>query len=143
MSELLPKELVTKNAYDVSALPWSLAHNDPKFWEDEMPRFHELLPEGSILEIGAGGARDAKKLVALGYQYTGTDVSPGMLAVARAELPGHKFIEQSVYSLDLPEAPFDGFWASAVLLHIPKSRIDEALQRVKSVMRDNAIGFIS
>lgn len=49
----------------------------------------------------------------------------------------------SVYDLNFPAHTFDGFWASAVLLHVPKERINEALARIKSVVKDNGIGFIS
>lgn len=143
MSELLPQEITTKQTYDLLAPTWALEHSTGGFWSEEMKRFHELLPSGSLLEIGAGGARDAKELVALGYEYTGTDVSTGLLEVARQKLPGYEFVEQSVYDLDLPQAPFDGFWASAILLHIPRARIDEALNGIKKMMKQKAIGFIS
>ncbi len=45
--------------------------------------------------------------------------------------------------MDFPDNTFDGFWASAVLLHIPKDRIDEALGRLHSVVKNGGVGFIS
>lgn len=144
MSELLPEELVTRETYDALAETWLAYHDTADFWATEMGRFQELLPEGTLLEVGAGGARDAKVLLGLGYSYVGTDVSSGLLAVARLRLPGQEFYEQSVYDLSFPDREkFDGFWASAVLLHIPKARIDEALQRIKSVVKPGGVGFIS
>jgi len=144
MAELLPDEQVTKSTYDALAAQWAGEHSTSSgLWQDEMQRFHELLPSGKIIEIGAGGARDAKELVELGYDYVGTDVSSGLLEIARKELPDYPFLEQSVYDLDFNSEPFDGFWASAVLLHIPKNRIDEALQRIRTVVQARAIGFIS
>lgn len=95
-----------------------------------------------MLEIGAGTGRDAKDLTDLGYDYVGTDNSEGLLNIARKRLPNHQFAVQSVYDLSFPEK-FDGFWASAVLLHIPKARINEAMQRTKSAIKPGAIGFIS
>lgn len=103
----------------------------------------ELLPTGKVLEIGSGGGRDAKELIAKGYKYTGTDVSKGLLEEARKANPSTVFLRQSVYDLDFPDNTFDGFWASAVLLHIPKDRIDEALSRLRAVVRNDGIGFIS
>jgi ubiquinone/menaquinone biosynthesis C-methylase UbiE len=70
------------------------------------------------------------------------DVSEELLKVARERMPNQTFIQQSVYDLSFPEK-FDGFWASAVLLHIPKIRINEALRSIKSVIKPGAIGFIS
>lgn len=143
MSELLPEELATKSAYDTLGSQWATQHSSTGFWQEEMGKFHELLPAGKIIEIGSGGGRDALELVELGYKYVGTDVSSGLLEVARNELPNQSFYEQSVYDLDLGGELFDGFWASAVLLHIPKARIKEALDRIKTVITDRAIGFIS
>lgn len=45
--------------------------------------------------------------------------------------------------MDYPESSFDGFWTSATLLHIPKSRIDEALRSIHRVVRPERVGFIS
>ncbi len=140
---LRPKELTTAQTYDQSAQTWSGVHNSKGFWATEMENFHRLLPSGKILEIGSGGGRDAKELVELGYEYVGTDISTGLLEVARQNLPNETFLNQSVYDLDFQGEKFDGFWASAVLLHIPKDRMNEALARIKSVLVTRAIGFIS
>lgn len=119
-------------------------HNNKNFWAAELKRFHELIPSGKILEIGTGGSRDAKELIKLGYGYIGTDISSQLLKQVRMELPSQELYLQSVYELSFPGLPkFDGFWASKVLLHIPKSRIDEVLQRIKTVVRPGGGGFIS
>ena len=142
MTDLLPEEEITLKTYEKVADIWTNKHSPPHFWAEEMQRFHQLLPAGTVLEIGAGGWRDAKELIGLGYNYVGTDVSEKLLEKAREKFPGEKFYKQSVYDLSFSEK-FDGFWASKVLLHIPKSRIDEALQRIKSVVEPGAVGFIS
>ena len=77
--------------------------------------------------------RDIDNLIKHGYGYTGTDISEGMLNIVKKRYPKQEFYKQSVYDLSFPKK-FDGFWAVAVLLHIPKSRIDEALQAIKAVM---------
>lgn len=142
--QLTPEEKITLETYNATAKQWSENHATPGFWKEEMGIFRTLLPDGKILEIGSGGGRDAKELLALSYEYVGTDISTGLIEVARRENPNAVFLAQSVYDLDFPEGTqFDGFWASAVLLHIPKARIDAALQRIKKFMREGAIGFIS
>jgi ubiquinone/menaquinone biosynthesis C-methylase UbiE len=82
-------------------------------------------------------------LIEHGYDYIGTDISEGMLEIIRKKFPGQQFYKQSVYDLSFPDKEFDGFWACAVLLHIPKKRIDEALRGIKAVVKPGAIGFIS
>lgn len=140
--DLLPEERMTLEAYNQNGRQWAIDHNDPGFWEEEMRLFHQLLPSGHVLEIGAGGGRDARELLALGYQYTGTDISTRLLEFARQQLPDQNFLEQSVYELHFDHV-FDGFWASAVLLHIPRIRIGQALHRIRLALRHGSIGFIS
>lgn len=139
---LLPDEKTTKDTYNKVASIWVNSYNTEGFWKEQLEKYHELLPKGKVLEIGAGGTRDAKALILAGYEYVGTDVSERLLEICRKEIPNARFLKQSVYDLNFDEK-FDGFWASKVLLHLPKSRIDEALQRIKSVIKDNGIGFIS
>lgn len=144
MSELTPNEQTTVDNYNEFAETWAAERNTKNFWAQEITRFHELLPNGQVLEIGAGHGRDATDLIELGYDYTGTDISEGLLKLIRQRFPDHPFYQQSVYDLSFPDGPvFDGFWAAAVLLHIPKARMDEALQGIKHVVKTGAIGFIS
>ncbi len=142
MSELTQEEKITIATYDKQALFWVTAHATKHFWQKEMDRFHELLPSGRILEIGAGGGRDARELIGHGYDYLGTDISSGLLVQARKNNPGAYFEQTSVYDLDYKDA-FDGFWCSAVLLHIPREKIDEALTAIVQNMKPGAIGFIT
>lgn len=142
MSELTPEEKTTIATYDKQAESWSTNHSTISFWGDEMARFNELLPNGRILEIGAGGGRDAKELIEYGYDYLGTDISSGLLEQARRNNPSVDFEQVSVYDLDYKEL-FDGFWCSAVLLHIPREKIDSALSAINKNMRRGAFGFIA
>ena len=47
------------------------------------------------------------------------------------------------YKLNFPSGSFDGFWASASLLHIPKNKIHQVLSDIKNIIKPNGIGFIS
>lgn len=141
---LLPEEELTKKAYDDMAHQWSGSHPVQGFWKREMQRLQQFLPGGTVLEIGSGGGQDAIELINMGYDYVGTDISPALLKLARKKSPQAEFFEQSVYDLSFPGTePFDGFWAAAVLLHVPKHRMDEALQSIARVVKKDAIGFIT
>jgi ubiquinone/menaquinone biosynthesis C-methylase UbiE len=141
--KLTQQEQVTIEAYDQNAAAWSDSRNVKGYWREELDTFYSYLPEGKVLEVGAGGGRDAKEFISHGYEYVGTDISKGLLAEARKHNPGVQFLEQSVYELDFPENTFDGFWACATLLHMPKDRIDQALQSIHTVVRDQGIGAIT
>jgi len=141
--ELTPEEKTTLETYNVIAEGWAQEHSGGDFWRKELNIFKELLPTGRVLEIGSGGGRDAKELIALGYDYTGTDISSRFLEIAKRENPTGSFFLQSVYDLSFPGIQFDGFWVAAVLLHIPKKNIDSALQKIRAVVKNGGIGFIA
>jgi len=142
MSELTQEEKITVGSYDRAADVWESNHSTPKFWGANFDKFHGLLPTGRILEIGCGAGRDAQELIKMGYDYFGTDISEGLLNLARKNNPGSNFLQLNAYDLDFTE-PFDGFWCAAMLIHIPKARVNEALQSIKRSMKPQAIGFIA
>ena len=61
-----------------------------------------LVPVGSrILDAGCGTGRVAIRLAELGYDCTGTDLDPSMLAVARERAPQLRWVEADLSTLDL------------------------------------------
>ncbi|MBI4039440.1 class I SAM-dependent methyltransferase [Candidatus Daviesbacteria bacterium] len=143
MKKLTKAEKITIDSYNLFAPEWAANHANQEFWRKELATFKRFLPAGKILEVGCGGGRDAQSLSEAGYEYTGTDISKGLLEVAQQNNPHLTFFSKSVYGLDFPKDHFDGFWASAVLLHIPKKRINEALVGIHRVIRNQGVGFIS
>lgn len=140
------EEKKTVDYYDSFAEAWAAGHGGNEgasYWQTEMARFHELLPGRKVLEIGSGAGTDAAALMAMGYDYTGTDASKGLLQVARKRNPTARLLNVTVHDLDFGVEKFDGFWTAATLLHIPKTRIDEALVRIKGVIKPGGVGFIS
>jgi len=139
-------KLETVNYYNQEAASWSASHGgDEKnsWWNDEMTRFNEYLPSGRILEIGSGVGKDAEALIRLGYDYTGTDASNGLLELARKRNPSATFIQRYAHEIDPSLGEFDGFWASAVLLHIPRDEMRDSLLAISSVIKNDGVGFIT
>lgn len=117
--------------------------NSVSIWNKEYEIFFDLLPKGgNVLEVGCGIGRDAEFLVKK-YDYVGIDASEAMLNIAKKKVPSAKFLLQDFFALDFKDNTFDGFWAAAALLHVPKDEINKSLQEIKSVLKPNAIGFIS
>jgi SAM-dependent methyltransferase len=137
------QERKTAKTYDMVAVEWTQKHMKYVFWKEELEYFYQLLPQGKVLEIGSGSGRDAKELKKYGYDYIGIDISQGLLQEARKNIPEAAFLHYSIYDLHCFRTYFDGFWSVATLLHIPKARIDEALQNIYSSMKPHAIGLIS
>lgn len=142
MARLTKDEEITRRTYNQLASIWASQHRTGDFWLPELEYFCTLLPSGKVLEVGVGGGRDAKELIARGYKYTGTDVSQELVKLAKKNNPAANFHTRSVYELNFKD-PFDGFWCVAMLIHVPRKRINEALHSIKRSVRPGAIGFIS
>lgn len=115
------------------------------FWEKEVRAFVKMTKgERRVLEIGCGTGRDAEELVKRGLVYTGVD------AVREFVDMTHKRIHQrgtvlymNFYALHFAPNTFEGFWASASLLHAPKRRIGGVLAGIYRVLKAGGVGFIA
>jgi 2-polyprenyl-3-methyl-5-hydroxy-6-metoxy-1,4-benzoquinol methylase len=132
------QEAKTIATYDQTATDWAADHAKTNDWKAQAARFKTLVPSGSILEVGCGGGRDAAELISLGFSYYGTDASNGMINVARQLVPNGTFEVCNIYDVAKLGQRFDGFWACAALLHIPKHRIDEGLQAILATQHTHA-----
>jgi ubiquinone/menaquinone biosynthesis C-methylase UbiE len=134
---------LTVDAYDKIAEEFS-RRNGVSLYGKEYDLFGSLLKKGTVvLEIGCGTGRDAEELVNRGFDYTGMDASEGMLAIARERVKTGKFMLGDFYHLDFPDGAFDGFWAAASFLHVPKKDIDVVLGEATRILKPEGIGFIS
>ena len=138
----MDKELRTQRTYNNIAQRWAREHNTKEYWREEFEVFSRLVPHGRILDVGCGSGRDYQLFQEKGYGYTGVDFSQGLLNTARSRFPAVQFVEGNMYSLPFSEHKFDGFWAAASLLHIPKQNIPVTLQDIKRVIRENGAGAI-
>jgi SAM-dependent methyltransferase len=81
--------------YERHARAWD-ADRGPAGWNDKPwhDRFAAALPTGAtILDLGCGsGVPVARYFGDLGFQVTGIDSSPTMIAMCRERLPGHEFL---------------------------------------------------
>jgi SAM-dependent methyltransferase len=57
---------------------------------------------GTVVDLGCGTGILARRMLEAGFDVLGADISPSMLAIARAEAPGARFVEASLLDLDLP-----------------------------------------
>ncbi|TYQ25003.1 class I SAM-dependent methyltransferase [Pseudanabaena sp. UWO311] len=106
---------------------------------------------GKILDLGCGPGRDLVAFQAMGHEVTGLDATPTFVEMAK-QAAGCPVWEQSFLSLDLPANHFDGIFANASLIHVPRAdmlRVLHALHDalcdrgalVMSMVRGNHEGF--
>jgi SAM-dependent methyltransferase len=60
-----------------------------------------------ILDAGTGTGVGAAAAMTSGREVTGVDAAPGMLAIARREVPGARFVEADFAQLPFPPGSFD------------------------------------
>lgn len=133
----------TLKTYDKISRDYADINYQPEFWFDEFEIFKKMLPGNKILDIGCGTGRDAILFTMRGYDYLGIDASTGMLKVAKTKAPNAKFMKADFYSLNGKFKNFDGFWAAASILHVPKNKVKSVLKSFRKTIKDNGAGFIS
>ena len=142
---LTERERQTLEKYDVSAREW-LDHSGgpdrPCFWQDELKEFVSKLGEKKlVIELGCGPATDGKFLSQSGEIVLSTDYSETMLAIAEELNPFGYYAKMDMQNLYLPDNLFDGFWATACILHLEEP--DKALKEIVRVTKNGGVGFIT
>lgn len=98
-------------------------------------------PGGSILELGCGAGDHAAEMLARGFVLRATDGSPEMAAIASRRL-NHPVTTMRFDELEESEA-FDGVWASACLLHVPKEDLGGILMRIHRALKAGGVFYAS
>ena len=106
-------------------------------WAEALP------PGGAVLDVGCGAGQPvAAELVRRGYRITGIDVSPRMLAIARAEVAGAEFLELSATELQA-EAQFDGACVWYAFLNMDPIEMRVALARLHRALKPGGAALIA
>lgn len=107
-----------------------------------LQQFVERLPTGgSILELGCGAGQDSEAMIALGFDVTATDGTPEMAAAAAERLgrPVAVLLFDEIEGQSL----YDGVWANACLLHVPRADLPAVLTRIRTALRPGGIFYAS
>lgn len=86
----------------------------------------------SVLEVGCGPGRDGAAIAAAGFVYTGADLSPGMVEVARAA--GLDAYVASATDLPFGDHTFDAVWSMSTLMHLDDAELEAALSEIVRVL---------
>jgi SAM-dependent methyltransferase len=100
-----------------------------------------LPPGGSILELGCGAGNHSAEMLAAGFNLRATDGSPEMAGIASKRL-GHPVEAMLFDELDEHEA-YDGIWASACLLHVPREELAGILVRIHRALKFDGLFYAS
>ena len=100
-----------------------------------------VAPGGRILDAGCGSGRDSLAFAKLGFQVTLIEASPKLaaLAVAHTGLP----VEVMTFDQVAWRKTFDGVWACASLLHVPRAELPAAVRRLRDALVPGGILWMS
>ena len=130
--------------YDKIAEDWHKDHTQDSWWVEETDAFLARLPEaGSVLDVGCGSGVKAKYMMERGFKVVGIDISEGLLAIARREFPNGDFRNLSMHDLDSVVESFDGVFAQASLLHIPKKDAADVVRKMAARAKPGGHVYIS
>lgn len=105
-------------------------------------RFLALIPkEGKILDAGCGSGRDTLYFINEGYTVTSMDASQTMAKLCQ-ELTGQACLNLTFHDMVFKE-DFDGIWACATLLHVPRNDINVVILKLTNGVKVNGVIYAS
>ncbi|MFZ0388270.1 MAG: class I SAM-dependent methyltransferase [Solirubrobacteraceae bacterium] len=104
---------------------WAASYDDPgnPIVALEQPAVWDLIdqrPAGRALDAASGTGRHAARLVGLGHDVEGIDLTPEMLATARVNVPGARFREADLRSIPSDDGAYDLVVCGLALAHLPE-----------------------
>ena len=109
---------------------------------EQYDRFLKYIPNGGkILDFGCGSGRDAKAFLQKGYCVNAIDGSSELCRLA-SDYCGIPVKCMDFYDLSDKEK-YDGIWACASLLHIPKNEMPIILSKMEKALTHNGIIYAS
>ncbi len=110
--------------------------------EERLNAFLARLPSGArILELGCGGGQDSEWMLARGFDVTPTDGSPELARQAEKRLG--RPVRVLLFENLCEDAAYDGVWANACLLHIPRADLPPILARIHFALRPGGVFYAS
>lgn len=112
----------------------------------DMKRVYELflkyLPLGAkILDLGCGSGRDTKYFLQKGYDVVAVDGSIEMVKLS-TELTERQTLHLTFDEINFNEE-FDGVWACASLLHVPRNKIDSIFKKIYLALKKSGVFYSS
>ncbi|MFH1592975.1 MAG: methyltransferase domain-containing protein [Candidatus Woesearchaeota archaeon] len=133
----------TIKTYEELAEDYYKTHFDINEIKNIADFFIQNLKGQKILDIGCGPGRDAKYFSEHDLEVTGIDLTSNFVKMASQNVPNAKFKQMDMRNLDFPENTFDGIWACASFLHVPKEDAKNTLLGFKKILKPAGLIYLS
>ncbi len=134
-------EMATLDYYRDHADSFITGTADVDFHETQDRFLSYLQPGALILDFGCGSGRDTKYFLDHGFEVEATDGSPEMVTHA-SKLTGIT-VKQMLFQELKEQERYDGIWACASILHLPKEDLKKVLQSMKQALKPNGVIYCS
>lgn len=133
-----------KETYDKIAEDWHQDHKRDDWWIEGTDKFIFFLKKGGlVLDVGCAGGIKSKYLIEKGLNVVGIDFSGKMIEIAKREVLRGTFIVTDLADVETLDYMFDGIFMQAVLLHIPKAKAKEAIQKMMSRLKKGGYLYVA
>ncbi len=138
---------ITKKYYDKHGDAWINTKTNSFVHENPFRKLVALWPtKGRIIDIGCAGGIHVPLFLGIGHKlkYVGIDISKLFIKIATRRYPNLKFALGNIADAStLPKNKFDGFVASAVLMHIPREQWDTMFDNIEKITKSGSYGYIT
>lgn len=136
---------ITKKSYDIYAKEYALfAKNGMGKWSTWIEEFISQFAKGAeILDLGCGAGRDALIFSEKELKVTGIDFSKELIKLSQDKVKSGNFRVMDFEDMQFQDASFDGVWAMASLLHLPKQRLFPVLRKIHAILKEGGLFFAS
>ncbi|VVD85943.1 class I SAM-dependent methyltransferase [Pandoraea anhela] len=137
-------DLQTEAAYEAHARRYN------EEWRNQPPPddmyallVRHFVAGGRTIDVGCGNGRDAAWLAQQGFDVTGYDASPALVALARESFPWVTFHVDRLPKLESVIAQFDNVLCETVLMHLPAHEAAQAADRLWTLVRPGGVLYVS
>jgi len=134
-----------KDTYNKIAEDYFRNHAQDDMDDDYIEYFsQQLFPKAKVLDLGCGPGIETAKLLKKDFKVYGFDLSEGFLKIACERSPEATFSQGDMLcGLPYENEFFDGIFAKASLLHVPKDKLEDVLKEILRVLKKNGILHIA
>ena len=133
-----------RDTYDRIAQDWARDHAGDTWWLEGTAKFASLLPQGArVLDAGCGSGQKARFFQDRGAHVLGIDFSEKLLEIARQTSTASDFRLLDLRDIRTLSEEFDGVFAQASLLHIPKMETFSVIEGMVSRLVPQGLLYIA
>ncbi|HKN87447.1 MAG TPA: class I SAM-dependent methyltransferase [Nitrospiraceae bacterium] len=92
-----------------------------------------------LLDLGCGAGQDTRAIRRAGFRVVGLDINHSLLDYARRRSPRLTLVQADIRNLPYVDGAFDGLWAAASLIHLPKISVRASFRRLAELTKPGGL----